>query len=116
MAVIWITHDLGVIARLAKRVNVMYGGYDRGDGADQALFRHPAHPYTMGLLGSLPGAGRSQERRPAPISRVRPPDMINLPPGCPFWPRCSYPHQGVRGERPELADVNGGASCSVLAH
>jgi len=112
MAIIWITHDLGVIARLAKRVNVMYGGTIVEMAPIKQLFRHPAHPYTYGLLRSLPGAGGASSGDLTYIEGA-PPDMINLPPGCPFWPRCSFRTKVCVEERPELADVNEGhrAAC-----
>jgi len=79
MAVIWITHDLGVIARLAKRVNVMYAGTLVETAPIKTLFSNPAHPYTLGLLGSLPSLDTTAEQDLAYIEGA-PPDMINLPP------------------------------------
>jgi oligopeptide/dipeptide ABC transporter ATP-binding protein len=85
-AVAFITHDLGVVARIADRVQVMYAGRiaERGDVHD--IFLRPTHPYTSGLLSSLPAV--AQDRlKPIPGS---PPNMIEPPPGCPFAPRCSH--------------------------
>jgi len=104
MAVIWITHDLGVIARLAKRVNVMYAGHIVEMGPIKRIFKYPAHPYTLGLLGSLPGLDVTSEQDLNYIEGA-PPDMIKLPPGCPFWPRCAYRTEECTQERPGLTDV-----------
>ena len=104
MAVIWITHDLGVIARLAKRVNVMYAGTIVESAPIKPIFKTPAHPYTLGLLGSLPGINLTSDKRLNYIEGA-PPDMINLPSGCPFWPRCSYRTEQCTLERPNLTPV-----------
>ena len=104
MAVVWITHDLGVIARLAKRVNVMYAGVIVESAPIKPLFKTPAHPYTLGLLGSLPGIDLSADQDLNYIEGA-PPDMINLPPGCPFWPRCGYRTEHCTQAKPELTAV-----------
>ena len=104
MAVIWITHDLGVIARLAKRINVMYAGHIVETGPIKRIFKRPAHPYTLGLLGSLPGLDVTSDQDLNYIEGA-PPDMIKLPPGCPFWPRCAYRTDQCTMERPEQTDV-----------
>lgn len=104
MAVIWITHDLGVIARLAKRVNVMYAGTLVETAPIKTLFSNPAHPYTLGLLGSLPSLDTTAEQDLAYIEGA-PPDMINLPPGCPFWPRCGFRTRICTEQIPELFDA-----------
>jgi oligopeptide transport system ATP-binding protein len=89
MAVMWITHDLGVIAGLARRVNVMYAGYivERGDVRE--IYKHPRHPYTIGLLGSLPRLDEAPGTKLVSIPGL-PPDLLVMPPGCPFAPRCTY--------------------------
>ncbi len=102
MAVIWITHDLGVIARLAKRVNVMYAGYIFEMGPIISIFKRPAHPYTIGLLGSLPGKQVATDQDLIYIEGA-PPDMIRLPKGCPFEPRCPYRTDACSAENPALA-------------
>ncbi|MBN1248654.1 MAG: ABC transporter ATP-binding protein [Anaerolineae bacterium] len=107
MAIIWITHDLGVIARLARRVNVMYAGTIVETAPIKPLFRDPAHPYTLGLLRSLPSLETTSEDDLEYIEGA-PPDMINLPPGCPFWPRCAYRTQVCTEKRPKLFDVADG--------
>jgi len=85
-AVVLITHDLGVIARVADRVNVMYAGRNVEKGGIDSLFDHPSHPYTRGLLASLPHEGVERLR---PITGF-PPNMLIPPPGCGFAPRCSH--------------------------
>ena len=85
-AVVLITHDLGVIARVADRVNVMYAGRNVEKGGINSLFDHPSHPYTRGLLASLPREG---VERLTPIIGF-PPNMLAPPPGCGFAPRCSH--------------------------
>jgi len=89
MAIIWITHDLGVVAGLADRVIVMYAGYIVEEAPVKELYRDPRHPYTLGLLGSLP---RLDEDRPRQLRSIEglPPDLIDFPPGCPFYARCNY--------------------------
>jgi len=104
MAVIWITHDLGVIARLAKWVNVMYAGYIVETGPIKRIFKDPAHPYTIGLLRSLPSVTSDQDLH---YIEGAPPDMICLPSGCPFRPRCAYCTERCASERPVLVQVEG---------
>jgi peptide/nickel transport system ATP-binding protein len=91
MAVVWITHDLGVVAGIADHVLVMYAGRCVEEGAVDELFDRPAHPYTRGLLGSLPLVDdpRAARNRDALATMPGlPPDPVSLPPGCAFWPRC----------------------------
>ena len=104
MAVIWITHDLGVIARLAKRVNVMYAGFIIESGPAINIFGQPHHPYTIGLLGSVP---KPDDEGGQMLSYIdgEPPDMLRLPEGCPFNPRCRYVTERCLQERPELTTV-----------
>ncbi len=104
MAVIWITHDLGVIARLAQRVNVMYAGFIIESGPVERIFNRPYHPYTIGLLGSIPKADDEGEQMLSYIDGA-PPDMIRLPTGCSFHPRCRFATERCMQERPELAVV-----------
>ena len=87
MAMILITHDLGVVAGNCKRVNVMYAGKFVEEAAVDELFAHPRHPYTRGLLGSLPRIDQGRAAlTPLP---GQPPDLAHLSPGCPFVPRCA---------------------------
>jgi peptide/nickel transport system ATP-binding protein len=91
-AVIIITHDLGVVAEVADEVLVMYAGRAAEAGAAADVFGQPGHPYTWGLLGSMPRLTVERAARLRPIPGT-PPSLINVPPGCPFHPRCSYPAQ-----------------------
>jgi len=88
-AVIMITHDLGVVAELADDILVMYGGKAVEYGSAHQVFRSPEHPYTWGLLGSMPRLDREVRDRLIPIKGT-PPSLINLPSGCSFHPRCAY--------------------------
>jgi oligopeptide/dipeptide ABC transporter ATP-binding protein len=88
MAVIWITHDLGVVAGIADRVLVMYAGQVVEEAGVDDLFARPSHPYTVGLLSSLPVIGRS-DRELTAIPGL-PPAPTDLPPGCAFHPRCAF--------------------------
>ena len=97
-AVVLITHDLGVIARVADSVNVMYAGRNVESGTVQALFDHPSHPYTRGLLSSLPHEGMD---RLQPIAGF-PPNMLAPPPGCGFAPRCQHATEVCTAELPSL--------------
>jgi len=97
-AVVLITHDLGVIARVADRVNVMYAGRNVEKGDVDSLFDHPSHPYTRGLLASLPHEGIE---RLTPITGF-PPNMLMPPPGCGFAPRCSHATDACLASLPPL--------------
>ncbi|MGH3769174.1 MAG: ABC transporter ATP-binding protein [Pseudonocardiaceae bacterium] len=88
-AVLIITHDLGVVAELADDILVMYAGRAVEYGPAGVVFSAPQHPYTWGLLGSMPRWDRERTQRLAPIPGS-PPSLINVPPGCPFHPRCGY--------------------------
>jgi len=105
MAVIWITHDLGVIARLVQRVNVMYAGMIVEHAPVKELFRSPAHPYTLGLLRSLPSLNLASDSELSYIEGA-PPDMISLPSGCPFWPRCVYRTEKCTQEGPPAVELS----------
>lgn len=104
-AVILITHDLGVIAEVADDVVVMYAGTEMEAAPRDDIFYRHHHPYTEGLLRSLPAYG-SERARLQPISG-QPPSLINLPSGCPFHPRCPYVMERCRTEEPELEEVGG---------
>jgi len=107
MAIIWITHDLGIIAGLAKRVIVMYAGFIIEEAQVKELYGDPRHPYTLGLLGSLPRLDETQHRRLVSIEGL-PPDLLGLPPGCPFAPRCVYAVDRCQKENPPLESVSPG--------
>lgn len=89
MTTMLITHDLGVVATVCDKVAVMYGGLIMEYGTVDEIFYHPRHPYTMGLLGSIPHVDGGEKRRLIPIDGT-PPDLINPPKGCPFITRCKY--------------------------
>jgi oligopeptide/dipeptide ABC transporter ATP-binding protein len=89
MSVVWVTHDLGVVAQLCDRVAVMYAGLIMELADVIELFENSHHPYTLGLMESLPSGGSRNENKLIPIPG-QPPDLLNLPEGCPFKPRCRY--------------------------
>ncbi|MDT0549759.1 MULTISPECIES: ABC transporter ATP-binding protein [Streptomyces] len=109
-AVIIITHDLGVVAELADDLLVMYGGRCIERGPAEKVFYEPQHPYTWGLLGSMPRIDRDQTERLIPV-KGSPPSLINVPSGCAFHPRCPYadvPKDNItRTERPDLRELRG---------
>ena len=107
MAVIWITHDLGVVAGLAERVNVMYAGSIIESGPVKEIYGNPHHPYTVGLLGSLPHPDEAPGTKLFSI-RGEPPDLLGLPEGCPFAPRCDYVVERCRYEMPSLEPTEPG--------
>ena len=101
-AVVLITHDLGVIARVADSVNVMYAGRNVESGSVQSIFDHPSHPYTRGLLSSLPHEG---VERLQPIAGF-PPNMLAPPSGCGFAPRCQFAVDSCTAELPSLQPID----------
>jgi peptide/nickel transport system ATP-binding protein len=107
-AMVWITHDLSVIAGLADRVAVMYAGRIVETGSVADTLEHPLHPYTAGLIGSVP----SRNRRGEPLAQIpgMTPSLANLPPGCPFAPRCSYATATCRSIMPDAAEFQAGRS------
>jgi oligopeptide transport system ATP-binding protein len=116
MAVIWITHDLGVVAGLAEKVIVMYAGFIVEKGSVDDIYKDPRHPYTMALLQSLPRVDRTSGDRLATIPGF-PPDLLGLPPGCPFMPRCAFAVGRCRHENPALTSVqNGGIGSTGWEH
>ncbi|MBN1642180.1 MAG: ABC transporter ATP-binding protein [Anaerolineae bacterium] len=104
MTVIWITHDLGVVAGLVDKVNVMYAGYIVEKGAVKDIYHRPRHPYTIGLLGSLPRLDDASRHRLVSIEGL-PPDLVSPAPGCPFAPRCEYVTDRCLEENPVLESV-----------
>ena len=104
MAVIWITHDLGVIAELADRVAVMYAGFIVETGSAEDIFFRPKHRYTSLLLRALPSTDKRQAETLASIAGM-PPFLANLKPGCPFAPRCDGPIDRCLEENPGLAEM-----------
>jgi len=101
VAMVLITHNLGVVARYADRVNVMYAGKMVEQGSASALYRRPRHPYTLGLLRSVPRLDEPRRTKLSPIEG-QPPDLTRLPRGCAFVPRCRYAIERCREETPPL--------------
>jgi len=104
MAIIWITHDLGVVAGLAERVIVMYAGFIVEEANVDDLYDDPRHPYTMALLAALPRVDRRRDRRLKSIPGA-PPNLVVEPRGCPFAPRCEFVLERCRSENPHLIQV-----------
>jgi oligopeptide/dipeptide ABC transporter ATP-binding protein len=114
MAILYITHDLNVVREIADRVYVMYAGINAEQGKKQAIFEEARHPYTMGLLASLPHRtkrGKTLYSIPGTV-----PDPAYKPDGCPFHPRCKYAIDTCRREFPEMCDYGDGhlSRCPVL--
>ena len=107
MAIIWITHDLGVVAGLADRMVVMYAGMIVEEANVKELYANPRHPYTLGLLGSLPRLDQVRNEKLESIEGL-PPDLIALPKGCPFYARCKYRIDKCKTENPSLQSVEVG--------
>ena len=108
-AVVWITHDLGVVAGIADRVLVMYGGRIVEEAGVDALYDDPRHPYTVALLGALPVLGGDRPEQLVAIPGL-PPDPTALPPGCPFYPRCPQrDDERCAGEVPPLRPAGTGS-------
>jgi oligopeptide transport system ATP-binding protein len=113
-AIILITHDMGVVANICHRVNVMYAGRFVEEAAVDDLFAQPRHPYTIGLLESIPRITEQQGEQLTPITG-QPPDLIHLPPGCAFAPRCPFRVDRCTQENPALEDAPSGGryACHV---
>ena len=111
-SIILITHDLGVIAGTADRVLVMYGGRVVEEGARRDIFYRPAHPYTRGLLQSVPNPETLTKSRLVPIEG-QPPDLLNPPPGCPYAARCPETMRVCLAFPPPLTEFSEGhkAAC-----
>ena len=107
LSIIWITHDLGVVAGLADRVIVMYSGFIVEEAEVNDIYEDPRHPYTVALLEALPRVDRRRHNRLKAI-RGAPPNLLVEPHGCPFAPRCEVAIERCSGENPELRYVNGG--------
>ncbi|WP_270171128.1 ABC transporter ATP-binding protein [Paenibacillus sp. SYP-B4298] len=110
--VILITHDLGVVAELADKVAVMYAGEIVEQASVYDLFRRPLHPYTIGLLGSLPSLHQQQERLASIPGSV--PNLLHKPAGCPFHPRCPYADESCTQHKPRLEEKQPGHYASCL--
>jgi len=103
-SVILITHNLGIVARYVDRVNVMYAGRIVEKAPTPILYSRPVHPYTKGLLASVPRLTRASDEKLIPI-RGMPPDLYNLPEGCAFYPRCDYSIEKCARAIPELVEI-----------
>lgn len=104
MSIIWITHDLGVVAGIAHRVAVMYGGLIIEEATANELFANPSHPYTVGLIGSLPRVDEKEHGRLFSIEG-QPPVLYQKPQACPFAPRCKWAMERCWKENPTLETV-----------
>jgi oligopeptide transport system ATP-binding protein len=107
MAIIWITHDLGIVAGLVDRVQVMYAGYIVERAEVHEFYANPRHPYSLGLMGSLPRLDAKRREKLTPIEGL-PPDLIVMPPGCPFYARCKYRIEQCLRENPPLRSIADG--------
>ncbi|MBV9358325.1 MAG: ABC transporter ATP-binding protein [Chloroflexi bacterium] len=104
MSLIYVTHNMGVVARIAHRVAVMYAGTLVETAPTKTLFREPKHPYTLGLMHSVPRVDADPSER-LPAIEGLPPDLIDMPDACPFAPRCAYVMDRCWAERPVLREV-----------
>jgi peptide/nickel transport system ATP-binding protein len=114
MAMIFITHDLGVVAETADRVVVMYAGRKVEEAPVDALFENPLHPYTVGLIGATPVPGAARTERLADIPGMVPP-LNALPQGCAFAPRCPRVMERCRHEKPNLTQPAPGRLVACFA-
>jgi oligopeptide/dipeptide ABC transporter ATP-binding protein len=112
-ALILITHDLGVVAGMCERVHVMYSGMFVETGTADDLFARPRHPYTVGLLQSIPRLDAARRARLQPIEGV-PRDMLSAPTACPFAPRCTYVLDGCLHEVPDLRSMDSGQNARCI--
>jgi peptide/nickel transport system ATP-binding protein len=103
---LWVTHDLGVVAQMCDRVNVMYAGRIVESGDVRQMLRRPRHPYTVALMDSVPKLGEKRER----LYQIQgqPPDLLKLPPGCPFYERCPKRMDVCREAFPPATQLEGG--------
>jgi oligopeptide transport system ATP-binding protein len=115
MAMIWITHDLGVVAGMADRVVVMYAGTVVEEAGVDSLYENPRHPYTLALLGALPRMDRRRDQERLKSIPGAPPNLLVKPHGCPFAPRCEFVIERCLSDRPPLDSVerNHMAACWI---
>ena len=104
-SVIWVTHDLGIVAQMCDRVNVMYAGRIVESGPVRQIYKEPQHPYTRALLASVPVMGTKRER----LYQIegQPPDLRDIPQGCPFWPRCPEAMDKCKEQYPPRTSLGG---------
>jgi oligopeptide transport system ATP-binding protein len=117
LSIIWITHDLGVVAGMADRVIVMYAGYIVEKAEVETLYDDPSHPYTLALLAALPRVDRRRDKKLKSIPGA-PPNLLVAPRGCPFAPRCEFVQERCTQENPALTEVAPGhqIACWVDTH
>jgi oligopeptide/dipeptide ABC transporter ATP-binding protein len=115
MSLILITHDLGVVAGMCERIVVMYAGRIVEEASASEIFHRPVHPYTIGLLQSVPRLDEAQKEKLKPV-KGQPPDLTRPPPGCAFEPRCAFRKDRCREEAPPLVPRPGGGriACHVF--
>jgi oligopeptide transport system ATP-binding protein len=104
MAIIWITHDLGVVAGMVDKVSVMYAGFIIEQGAVRDVYKKTSHPYTLGLLKSIPTIDATEKHKLYTIEGL-PPDLLQEPNSCPFAPRCTFVIDKCLEENPPLKPV-----------
>ena len=114
-ALILITHDLGVVARYADRVSVMYGGRIMEAASARDLYKTPLHPYTQGLMSSIPSLDGDVTQELATIEG-QPPDLADPPPGCPFAPRCAHAEQACVSAPPPLQNIRTGHAWACIGY
>ncbi|MEX2327471.1 MAG: ABC transporter ATP-binding protein, partial [Pseudomonadales bacterium] len=114
-SLIIITHDLGVVARYADRVAVMYGGRIIETASARELYKNPSHPYTEGLIASVPSLD-GNPGEPLKTIAGQPPDLANLPPGCTFAPRCQYARDECRARKPPIEVIRPGHERACLGY
>ena len=107
LSIIWITHDLGVVAGMADRVIVMYAGYIVEEAEVDRLYENPCHPYTLALLAALPRVDRRRDKKLKTIPGA-PPNLLVEPKGCPFAPRCEFVKERCLRENPPLLELENG--------
>ena len=114
-AIIWITHDLSLLAGMVDRILVMYAGRVVEEAKLDDIYKDPRHPYTIGLLKSIPGLDDSTDRARLPSIGGAPPNLFIEPEACPFAPRCSFKEERCEKELPDLASVEGGGDQHRIA-
>jgi peptide/nickel transport system ATP-binding protein len=114
-AIVLITHDLGVVASYADRINVMYAGKIVEAGTADEIFYQPRHAYTYGLLSSLPRMDQTRQARLQPIKGI-PPSLAKVPQGCPFHPRCTFATEACLPQVPSLEPVDGAGHYAACVH
>ncbi len=113
VAMIIITHNLGVVARYADRVNVMYAGRIVESGTADEIYHNPKHPYTLALLKSVPRMDQARQEKLDPV-QGQPPDLTRLDGGCSFRPRCRFAVEACKDGYPPLEDTGGGHTCACF--